>query len=233
MDDHGGGIRSDWGTGSRTQVAYTALKHEILSNRLAPGEPLPIERFIRELGLSRTPIREAIQQLETEGFVEVRPRMGTFVSQLDLREIREMYELRQALEGFAARLVVGRVAVEELEELERRLRRHEGRDPDLAEISADGQRLHDLIIGSCGNDALTRSLRSIQDHFTRYRSISLRLPEKIMASHAEHLAILEALRSGDADRAEQLVRAHFAHAGRSLLESLVEGHLDRWGVTVG
>ncbi len=77
-----------------TEQAYRGIKQEILSNRLPPGAPLPVDRFIREMKLSRTPVREAILRLEREGFVEIRPRLGTFVAQLDLRKIREMYHVR-------------------------------------------------------------------------------------------------------------------------------------------
>jgi DNA-binding GntR family transcriptional regulator len=207
---------------SRSVVAYRAIKAEILANRLQAGEHLPIDRFVRELGVSRTPLREAVQQLEKEGFVEIRPRMGTFVSHLNLREIREMYEVRQALEGYAARLAAERVGAGELQAVEAALRRHTPTGAvDLPAMSEDGQRLHRLIIDSCGNGMLTGMLRALQDHFTRFRVLSLELPEKILSSHQEHLAIVEALRACDGALAERVVREHFAHAGQTLLESLL------------
>lgn len=207
---------------SLTTIAYNAIKGEILSNHLKAGAPLPTERFIGELGLSRTPLREAILQLEKEGFVEVRPRMGTFVSHLNLREIQDMYQVRRELEGLAARLAAGRVQIERLAEVEKELKRHPlaGRI-NYEGLSEAGQGLHRLIVESCGNRVLAQFIRSLQDHFTRFRSLSLNMPEKIVASHREHLQILEALKKGDEELAERLIHEHFDHAGRTLLEGLL------------
>jgi DNA-binding GntR family transcriptional regulator len=218
---------------SLTSVAYEAIKAEILSNRLRSGEALPLERFVTELGLSRTPLREAVLRLEKEGLVEVRPRMGTFVSHLNLREIREMYEVRRELEGLAARLAAARVRPERLAEVEKELTRHRLTGKvDYRALSEAGQGLHRLIVESCGNLVLARFIRSLQDHFTRFRSLSLDLPEKIAASHREHLQILAALKAGDGELAERLVHEHFDHAGRTLLDSLI-GHSEQHaGLTV-
>jgi DNA-binding GntR family transcriptional regulator len=209
---------------SLTEAAYQAIKEQILTNRLKPGEAVPKERLIRELGLSRTPLREAMLRLEKEGFVTVRPRMGTFASQLDLRQIQEMYQVRRALEGLAARLAAGLVERAKLESVENDLLRQrvEGRI-DCAALSESGQGLHRLIVESCGNQVLTGMIQSLQDHFRRFRALSLELPEKVLASHREHLAIAAALREGDTARAQRLVEDHFEHAGRSLVESLLEG----------
>ncbi len=208
---------------SLTAVAYQAIKSEILSNHLRSGDPLPLERFVQELGLSRTPLREAILRLEKEGLVEVRPRMGTFVSHLNLREIQEMYEVRRELEGLAARLAAGRINSERLAEVERELTAHKlNGNVNYPALSEAGQGLHRLIVESCGNLVLARFIRSLQDHFTRFRSLSLDIPDKILSSHREHLQILKALKQGDGAKAEKLVQDHFDHAGRFLLESLIQ-----------
>ncbi|MGH9846656.1 MAG: GntR family transcriptional regulator [Blastocatellia bacterium] len=217
------GAAEDNQNGSLTSVAYNAIKGEILGNRLKAGEALPTERFIRELKLSRTPLREAILRLEREGFVEVRPRMGTFVSHLNLREIQDMYQVRRELEGLAARLAAGRVNAERLAEVEKELTRHSLKGKvNYEALSEAGQGLHRLVVESCGNRVLAQFIRSLQDHFARFRSLSLNLPEKIVASHREHLGILAALKAGDGKLAERLVHEHFDHAGRTLLDSLLK-----------
>jgi DNA-binding GntR family transcriptional regulator len=159
--------------------------------------------------------------------------MGTFVSHLNLREIREMYEVRRELEGLAARLAAARVRPERLAEVEKELTRHRLTGKvDYRALSEAGQGLHRLIVESCGNLVLARFIRSLQDHFTRFRSLSLDLPEKIAASHREHLQILAALKAGDGELAERLVHEHFDHAGRTLLDSLI-GHSEQHaGLTV-
>ncbi len=214
--------RQEAQVGSLTAIAYHAIKDEILSNRLRAGEPLPTERLISELGLSRTPLREAILRLEKEGLLEVRPRMGTFVSHLNLQEIQDMYQVRRELEGLAARLAAERVAPERLAAVEKELKRHPLKgEINYKALSEAGQGLHRLIVESCGNQVLARFIRSLQDHFTRFRNLSLDIPEKILTSHHEHLRILEALKSGDGQLAEQLIQEHFDHAGRFLLDSLL------------
>jgi DNA-binding GntR family transcriptional regulator len=205
-----------------TEQAYRTIKQEILSNRLPPGAPLPVDRFIREMKLSRTPVREAILRLEREGFVEIRPRLGTFVAHLDLRKIQEMYYVRGVLEGSAAKLAAATLHPAKIEQVERELRsQNAGPGANLALLSEAGQSLHRLIVDNCGNQVLSNTIRSLQDHFVRFRHVSLQLPEKVFSSHREHLAILEALKGRDGEAAERLVREHFEHAARFLMESLL------------
>ncbi|MFB3901948.1 MAG: GntR family transcriptional regulator [Acidobacteriota bacterium] len=211
---------------SLTDWAYQQIKEEILTNRLRPGDPLQVEYFVRRLKISRTPMREAIQQLEKEGLVEIRPRMGTFVSHIELREIVEMYQVRQILEGFAARLAAGRVDPTRLADVENQLARLQTTgEVDYPAISKAGLELHRLIVESCGNLVLTRFVLSLQDHFRRFRSAMPQLPERILEFHQEHLRILEALRKGDGPEAERLMQQHLAHASQLLMERL----LPQWG----
>lgn len=209
-------------SGSLTEVAYQAIKTAILNNQLHAGDALPADRFVQELALSRTPVREALLRLEKEGLVEVRPRMGTFVTQLNLREIQESYQVRQELEGLAARLAARRADAAQLAAVERALKKYPLRgEIDCQGMSEAGQQLHALVVEACGNLVLARMIRSLQDHFTRFRALSLDIPEKVRDSHREHLAILAALKAGDGALAEQLMQEHFAHAGRALVERLL------------
>jgi DNA-binding GntR family transcriptional regulator len=226
---------------SLTGLAYETLKEEILSTRLRPGEAVPTERLTATLGVGRTPIREAVLRLEKEGLVEIRPRMGTFVSALNLREIREMYEVRRTLEGLAARRASRHASADRLADAERGLGPYRGADPatlraeDYAGMQEAGQALHRLIVDTCQNEVLARLIRSLQDHFRRFRSLSRTLPQKLLTSHAQHLEILEALKARDEDRAERLVHEHFDAAARSLLDSLMgeEGRQPGIAVAVG
>ncbi len=218
---------------SRTEAAYRAIKREILTNGLRPGDVVPQERFVRQLQLSRTPVREAVLQLAREGFVDIRPRMGTFVSHLDLRQIQEMYAVRGLLEGHASRLAATRIPAGDLAAIERDLRsqRTEG-EINCSAVSEAGERLHRLIISSCGNRVLARMILSVQDHFARFRTLSLQIPEKVLSSHREHLAILEALKDRNPERAEQRLRSHLDHAGRYLMESLLHAPAGAAGAPV-
>lgn len=207
---------------SLTERAYRALKEEILSVRLPPGAPLPIERLVHEMQISRTPLREAIQRLEQEGLLEIRPRLGTFVAPLDLRKIREMYYVRGALEGAAARTTAALADPAHLAAIARQLHQYPVDGAvDLRGMSESGHRLHRLISEECGNETLAGMIRQLQDHFVRFRNLSLQLPEKVLASHRQHLEILAALEARDGDRAERLMREHLEQAGRFLVESLL------------
>jgi DNA-binding GntR family transcriptional regulator len=213
---------------SLTEFAYRRIKEEILASRLSPGALVPIERFVRQMRLSRTPVREAILRLEREGFVEVRPRLGTYVSRLDLGRVQEMYHVRGVLEGAAARLAAAWGDPEEAREVRGFLEGLSVKPPiDTRALSEAGQHLHQLIVDSCGNSVLRETILGLQDHFVRFRHLSLRLPDKVLQSHKEHLAIAGALARRDAEAAEQLVRTHFQHAAKALIESLVDGNQHR------
>lgn len=209
---------------SAVELAYQAIKSEILSNRLRPGDAVPIERFVKELRLSRTPVREATLRLEREGLIEIRARMGTFVSHLDLRHIRDMYRVRRLLEGEAAREAALRAPIEALRQLQQKLASYsETGAIDTRGMSETGQRVHQLIVEHCENEQLRRLILSLQDHFTRFRSLSIQLPEKVLSSHREHLAILDRLIARDPDGACALIHQHFDHASQFLLDSLLHG----------
>jgi len=213
---------------SGADTAYRVIKEEILSCRLRPGEVLRMEPYTRRLGLSRTPVREAILRLEREGFVEIHPRLGTLVSRLDLRQIREMYQVRSLLEGAAARQVAGTIPPARIAALEEELRSYTlGEDADLKAISQSGVKVHQLIVESCENRVLARMTESLHEHFRRFRTLSLEIPAKVLSSHQDHLAILDALKRGDGEAAQRLIHRHFERAVRFLLDSVISrGALD-------
>jgi DNA-binding GntR family transcriptional regulator len=216
---------TDTSTLSAADRAYQAIKNDILSNRLLPGDAVPVERYVRDLRLSRTPVREATQQLQREGLIDVHPRLGTFVSYLDLRQIRNMYCVRRLLEGEAAREAALRAPEADLRALREALATYpESGEIDTRGMSETGKRVHQLIVEHCGNDVLRSMILSMQDHFTRFRSLSIQLPEKILSSHREHLAIVDRLLARDSDGAAALVHQHFDHAAQFLLDSLLNGN---------
>ena len=133
-----------------------------------------------------------------------------------------MYQVRRTLEGLAARLTAERMSADSLAGVEAELRRHPLTGQiDYEALSEAGHGLHNFIVDSCGSSVLARFIKSLQDHFTRFRSLSLDIPEKILSSHREHLQILEALKQGDGQQAERLIQEHFDHAQRFLLDSLM------------
>ena len=202
---------------SATDLAYGKLKREILTNSLAPGDCISIDKYVHSLKLSRTPVREAILRLEREGLIEIRPRQGTFVAPLDLRQIRELYAVRRLLEGEAARQAATRAPRERLQLLSQDL----ARLTDPRQLFEKGQEVHAICAQHCGNQTLRQMLESVQDHFVRFRSLSLQIPVKLLSSHREHVGILEALEAADGETAQQRMHLHFDHAAAYLLENLL------------
>lgn len=204
--------------------AYRAVKSDILSNRLRPGDAVPVEKYVRDLRLSRTPVREATLRLQREGLIDIRPRLGTFVSYLDLRQIRDMYRVRRLLEGEAAREAATRAPEDALQSLRDELSAYtESGGIDTRGMSETGKRVHQIIVEHCGNEVLRSMILSMQDHFTRFRSLSIQLPEKILSSHHEHIAIVDCMLARDPARAASLIHEHFDHASQFLLDSLLHG----------
>jgi DNA-binding GntR family transcriptional regulator len=210
---------------SAVDQAHAAIRSDILSNRLRPGDPVPVEQYVKQLRLSRTPVREATLRLEREGLIDIRPRLGTFVSHLDLRSIRDMYRVRRLLEGEAAREAAARAPLEDIRSLRAALAAISEKPPiDAVGMSETGKRVHQLVVEYCGNDVLRSMLQSLQDHFTRFRSLSVQIPEKVLSSHHEHLAILDSLLARDGDQAAARIHEHFDHASQFLLDSLLHGN---------
>jgi len=217
--------RTTRATSTKDEV-YGALQEAIVENRLAPGTPLSEERLAAEHGLSRTPIREILQRLSRDGLVDIIRNKGAFVSRLDPSDMRELFEMRQALEGFAARLAAQRMDEGELARLDKRFRslNKKGHDGDTRKLSKAGEDLHLAIQTASGNRRLIEALERIQRHSHRAFRFSMGIPRRMAASFEEHLPILRALKRRDPDAAEAAMRAHLRSAWESLVATLTDPH---------
>jgi len=205
--------------------AYAAIKDAILSMQLEPGQPLVEEELARQLGISKTPVRDALQELEREGFVTRVLFKGTYVSEITARDAEEIFQLRAVLEGLAARLATPRLTAEELAQAEELLdaadeARQQG---NLALCSQLGARFHRLIIEKSTNQRLIPILDNLEDHTRRLRMLSDRIYGRLEKSSGEHRRILEALKRGDPLAAEQAVRHHLHSVLRDLSGSPEDG----------
>jgi len=204
--------------------AYQTLLEEIQSGALAAGTVLGEVEQAARLGVSRTPLREALRRLAADGLaVQQSPRV-TVVAGLDVDDIRALFEIRRALEETSARLAARRgdaAAFAALADEFRRvdLRRTEGRDAYYALIA----RFDAELDAAVGNDYLGSALRTVRTHLVRVRRMARDKPERLAASAAEHLLIARALASGDADLAAHATHVHLHNALESILQSLTEG----------
>lgn len=207
--------------------AYRELRRRILDNALAAGTNLLEEEAALMLGLSRTPVREAMVRLAEEGLVEIRPRHGMRVKPISADDMREIYEVLAALEPKAAALAARRgLAAEELAGLEeavaamdRALERG-----DLAAWADADERFHLGLVRASGNRRLAATVGSFWDQAHRVRMATLRLRPLPTASNEDHRAVVAAIRAGDAEAAEAIHRRHREGAAEMLV-----GLLERLG----
>lgn len=199
---------------SRASRVYAALREGILSGRLAQGTRLLETELARSLRVSRTPVREALRRLQAEDLVELRPGRGLVVSELTTEAILELYNVRIALEGTAARLAARLMTPLELERLRRIQRELEQAvaAPDPRTLAALNTRFHQQICAAAKNRYLLEFTQRIYDALRRFKETTLTYPGRAREMLTEHRAILRALEARDEERAEALAREHMRKA---------------------
>jgi len=194
----------------------------IIDGSITPGERLVEPGLARRLGVSRTPLREALLQLDSEGFVRVTPRRGAVVSPLSRADAQETYQVKGILEAFAARLACERMNAEQREHLrsinERMRRLVAARTRDVRAILQCNTEFHQALSDASGNEKLAGFIRSLRSQALRYNFIYLSVLPHLEASVKEHDRILAALRKRDGASVERLVRAHGDAAGKALCD---------------
>ena len=210
----------------RTISAATAdeLRRRILDGHFPAGFQLRQDALAEEFGVSRTPVREAFKQLQTEGLVEIRPRVGTFVTTPSRREITELFEMKELLEGAAARLLAQRGRVPELDRLEENLREADAaveRD-DTARYAELVQEFHDLLIVGSDNRKLEAHYRTLMNQlaYPRLVTTSLSQPGRPAQSDQEHHRVVELITAKDGDSAERVMREHVRASRQAVLARL-------------
>jgi len=189
---------------------YRTVRDLILGQLFPPGSKLNIEQLCRELRVSRTPVWEAMRRLESEGLVETVPRQGVFALNFRVERVVDLFAVRGALEGLAARLAASSLASQDRTALEQSHRELEAafRASDIELYSRSAIELHNRVLAAAGNQVLGRQLENVyaQIHVLRLRS--LHLPERLETSFEEHGRIVRAVIGGDADEAEAVSRRH-------------------------
>ena len=211
------------GRGSLVAKAYREIRQRILDNVYPAGHRALEQEYADELGLSRTPVREALLKLASEGLVEVMPRHGTRVLPVSPADMREIYEMLTALEPMAAELVARkRLPAADLKPLVDASRAMSAalKADDLDAWAVADERYHRLLIALAGNRLLADAVQGLWDRAHRARMVTLRLRPKPVNSTAEHNAIVVAIRAGDAATAARLYRGHRERGSSELLAIL-------------
>ena len=199
---------------------YKSIRDLILSQAHPPGSKLNVEQLCRNLGVSRTPVWDAMRRLETEGLVSTVPRHGVFVLNYGVEKIRDLFAVRGALEALASRQAALNLDPEArgiLEAKVRQLERTAGAK-DVEQYSRAAIEFHDCLLATARNQVLRRLLENVYAQILVLRLRSLYLAERLDSSLAEHSAIFAAVAAGDAERAETLSRAHADHVLEDALE---------------
>lgn len=193
-----------------SQRVRDALENAVVDGHYRPGQRLDPAQLEKEFGCSRTPIREALQALERSGLVQIRPKQGTYVTEMSISEVSERFEVMAELEGMAARLSSSRIEREALADLELALE-----ECEKYAISGDADayyyanaRFHGIVYDSCGNEYLRQQAHALKRVLQPYRRLQLRVPDRMRRSLAEHRAIADAIAAGDAGAAENAARDH-------------------------
>ncbi|MEG2577795.1 MULTISPECIES: GntR family transcriptional regulator [Micrococcaceae] len=195
------------------------LRQMIVTGVVQPGDLLAETALAQDFEVSRTPIREALKQLEREGLVEVRSRVGTFVRKPTQREIHEMFSLKEAFEGLAAGLLARRGAVPELEQLKENVARSQ-RAVERGDAELYSQLVHEFhstLVAGADNRKLTEHYDLLMNQLAYHRIVSqtLSLPGRLQNSKDEHQAIIDAISSKDPLAAELVMRRHVAASSQS------------------
>jgi DNA-binding GntR family transcriptional regulator len=203
----------------REQIV-SSLRDSIIKGELTPGQKLTEPELAERLGISRTPIREAFRQLESEGFLTVMPRRGAVVSRITRKEVEDFYELKSLLEGYAARVGAEKITEKGIEKLKRI-------NEQLSELAEKGDvegffhkndEFHNTFISYCGNEKLLELRDVMVRKFIRFRLGKYSIPGKLMDSVKQHRNIIRALARKDGRLAEAVVLEHALLSGEELAE---------------
>jgi DNA-binding GntR family transcriptional regulator len=197
------------------------IRSRIISGELAPGELIPETALAEEFNVSRTPVREAFKVLQMEGLVHIRPRVGTFVHEPSRREIVEMFQIKESLEGLAASLMARRGSIPELDALQRNVD-----ESDAAAAHGDSARYAELVaefhwtlIRGADNSKLSETYTWLMNQLAYQRLVERTVadPKRLTESDREHHKVLEAIRQKDPYGAEMAMRDHVHASSRAAL----------------
>jgi DNA-binding GntR family transcriptional regulator len=207
------------------EIVFETMREAIINGDLAPGERLMEVQLAEEMGVSRTPVREAIRKLELEGFVAMIPRKGAYVADYSIKDITDVFEIRAALESLAAGLACERITDDELDELQVLVVRVAAiKDNDLEELVKVDTEFHDRIYKASRNSRLEQMISNLREQIQRFRSTSLASPGRIKDTLEEHKGIIDAIADRNITLAQKLASEHVENAEHIFLENFSKTH---------
>lgn len=207
------------GASTLEEKVYKTLEDQILSQKLCAGESVTEMKLSKALGVSRTPVREALQRLDREGLIKLIPNKGAIVIGISERDLIDIYKIRTRLEGLAARIVaenanegIARQLADNIDLTEFYMEK--GNIEKVKDLDSD---FHDIIYRHCESRMLEKTLSELHRYIACYRKLSLTAEGRIERSLSEHREIYDAIKRGDAQSADELMSTHVDHALQNLL----------------
>ena len=206
----------------RMQVA-AAIQEQIVTGVYQPGDRLVERRLEEDFQVSRTVIREALRQLESNQLITVKPNVGPAVTSLSMADARNLYQVRSALEGLAASLAADHATAQQVEELRGLLTKYEqAAEQDVTEILPIKDQFYDVLIQAARNPVIADLFANVQARIALLRAHTLKVQDRALQSHKELVEVVDAIAAGDGKLAGQLSRDHVAAAEEAALTHFTE-----------
>ncbi len=200
---------------------FHKLREDILNGKYQEYEELKEVAIGEEMGVSRTPVREAFRQLELEGLIQIIPNKGAYVTGITEKDVKDIYMIRSLLEGLCARWATANITKEQMEEMEENvyLARFHAEKGHLEQMAELDNRFHEILYEACDSKILEHQLKDFHQYVLRVRRKTLSDPKRGIESNEEHSQIMEAIKAGDADKAEHLANRHIINAYENMVKN--------------
>lgn len=210
--------------GSLSDQVFHKIEDAILNGQYSPGESLTELKLSAELGVSRTPVREALRQLELGGLVKMIPNKGAVVIGISEKDIEDIYTIRMAIEGLSARWAAQNITPEELKTMQELIELQDfyASKGDILQVWHLDKSFHEQLYESCRSRPLKYMLSSFHNYIQKARAASFKESGRTAKSIEEHRQIYLAIRDRDPDRAEKMASYHIEMAKKSILHSIAE-----------
>ncbi|KJC50445.1 hypothetical protein UP09_05360 [Bradyrhizobium sp. LTSP885] len=206
--------KSDNGNRSRADFVYQHLRESVRSGRYSPGDRLREADLAEQLDVSRTPIREALRRLVSDGLVEVASSRGVMFVELNKQQVRELYILRESLEGTAAGLAAMHASEAEIELMHELLKESGAIKGNPTKMAQTNRSFHRAIHDAAHNRYVTQAINQLYDSMALLPGTTFEFPGRSVTAHKEHLAILKAIKARDSEGAEHHARLHIQAAAQ-------------------
>lgn len=200
---------------------FNRLREDILSGKYEEHEELKEMAIGEEMGVSRTPVREAFRQLELEGLIQIIPNKGAYVTGITEKDVRDIYMIRSMLEGLCARWATEHITQDQMDEMEENvyLAEFHAKKGHLEQLAELDNRFHDILYEACNSKILEHQLKDFHQYVLRVRRKTLANANRGPKSNEEHKQIMEAIRDRNADLAEQLAHQHMINAYENMVKN--------------